>query len=42
MTQIRNGVAPIAIWVAMLVLAAIFSSDFKSGYYHHSPYTHTK
>jgi hypothetical protein len=33
MPQIKNELIPIFIWVAMLALAAIFASDFKSGYY---------
>jgi hypothetical protein len=33
MPQTKNEFIPISIWVAILVLAAIFASDFKSGYY---------
>jgi|694.fasta_scaffold14357_3 hypothetical protein len=33
MSHIKNEFIPISIWVAMLVLAAVFASDFKSGYY---------
>lgn len=40
MTQIRNDLAPIAAWVSMFVLAAVFASDFKSGYYHNVSPTH--